>query len=450
MATIWGVCYWCGIGPKTSDTVKLMKCGGCEGAQYCSVKCQKDDWVAHHRVVCQDEDTKPLLKSVREKSHGLVAVWDFDAEEGGKGPFVGMGRGLVAMGDLDAGTTVLEDPDTLVFWGEDDPLGTQALLDLLPLARFLSKVPPTVPLETCIRRGVLLQHMMNRCVREIPDVVTGQLVPLVPGLDLDPDWDVDPVVVSHLCCQVGGAIGKMGSRFISGLAGFSDEDRAWAKAQLHEATAVMKVNMFKLTDHSIRSGDVDPMGGTRGRAGVDASSGRPGRPQPMFAPRPTNNELSVLSVPASLLNHSCRHWNVVVKEVDGLRIHPEDKYLFRTTVVIHTTRDVPRHTQLFCMYDAHHNSCRHRVNLRCMRATCDMPLGAVHTLTSPVSLFDDIVKDVMVRATAVSHDVWETMLVLYQSSIPRDRAVFAWCEAVHAFARGTGVGVLPSTMSVMP
>jgi hypothetical protein len=69
--TKWKSCYNCDIkeGDQTKeedhfvkdDKLHLLKCSKCEGAYYCSTKCQKEDW-NEHKKICND------TKLVREES----------------------------------------------------------------------------------------------------------------------------------------------------------------------------------------------------------------------------------------------------------------------------------------------------------------------------------------------------------------------------------------------
>lgn len=47
-----GTCFKCGAGePRKGD--KLLKCGGCHYAQYCSKKCQVENWKEEHKHICK-------------------------------------------------------------------------------------------------------------------------------------------------------------------------------------------------------------------------------------------------------------------------------------------------------------------------------------------------------------------------------------------------------------
>lgn len=325
---------WCATCGRTGIA---FLCGGCRGVQYCSRECQTKDWVPYHRHVCRDPATRPLLRRVLEASQGQLMVRLVP----------GRGRGLVTTCAVAMGTELLVDPQATVLWGPNDPLGLAALPDVDPDVLCLHPAPLDVTVEDdlmglklCQETMQVVQHVLNR----VPG--KGHLSALKPPVALDSREGAPGLSMEHVHMLVstadnGGDTHKCLLAFTLRLADATgatmpEAERAareWVMRAVVPMARVVKANSYQLAVH--------------GKA-----------------------KLFVLSVPASLINHSCHGCNSVVYSRGALVRRPpsggsdagtgtaadlDDVGLYSRTVqfVARATRAIGRHEEVLTSYNLH-------------------------------------------------------------------------------------------------
>ena len=320
--------------------------------QYCSKKCQAEDWVPFHRQVCKDPATRPLLRRVFQASRGRLMVR----------MVAGRGRGLVTTCAVAMGAELLVDAQAMVLWGPNDPLGLAALPHLDPDIQYLHPAPLHVSVDDDLMGLKLsqetlqvVQHVLNRVLDRVP----GRELSAFKALDVRggaPGLSVEDAhaVVSML--DKAGDTHKCLLAFTQRLVGSPDAmpeaeraAREWVMRSVVPMARVVKANAYLLAVHG-------------------------------------KSKLFVLSVPASLINHSCHGCNSVVHARGDLAHRAAagaggadadavadadadaDVCLYSRTVqfVARATRPIERHEEVLTSYDLHKTkggSAHHRMVL---------------------------------------------------------------------------------------
>lgn len=319
------VCFWCGT---VSSEGSLRRCGACRGAQYCNAECQKLDWAAHHRAVCKDPDTRPLLAEVFEASDGRCGVWQTAT----------MGRGVVAMTQFAPGDKVFDDPEALVHYCEDDLLGARNLFKLKPLARHLvSRLPKgwtSGPGLGTLNTQSFVQHVNNRMLPTLPPAFAD----IRAGHALSEDHLDALTTLSEIWGEGGPA---------------RDEAIGWFDLLFRGSSYG-----YPVTYDSLRL-EVDTQVGVLSANSFDAG-----------------DYLGILSVPGSLFNHSCKRSAVICRMHPGtLAPHPDDPYLHTARFCGWAVQAIPRHSEVFTTYGFHERGLhKHKLD-RWGVAVCDAGNG---------------------------------------------------------------------------
>lgn len=164
------------------------RCGRCFGAVYCNRDCQRADWIASHKVVCDDPDTRPFLSHVFQLSKGQLAVR----------MTAGKGRGLFAVTDLAEQCVVMSAADVLV-QDVHDVLGMSELFADAPLAKHNARqcMQAALTASTCLQdvfkaakldSANIAEYLFHRTVTSIPVHASMLAKAQAQGRLLDVKW----------------------------------------------------------------------------------------------------------------------------------------------------------------------------------------------------------------------------------------------------------------------
>ena len=307
----------------------VHRCAKCRMALYCSKDCQAKDWRVRHKRDCQEATLCPVYASVVQ-----CTVGDVELRRDVAG---GMGRGLFARRAYAVGDVVFQDPNTVAVF-DCDLLGARALLDIHPgmaqlMAMDVMGRVESDPRQECtiatilgsIGLGPVLWCLFNRAMahhhrEEVPSAwAFGELV--------DDTAVVNMLLAIRLAAPSGDGHALVDLIFVSPK---RDVFAVPAHVELVKSVLVpwqiIRQNGFGVCDQGSCPG-----GSAWG---------------------PVAN-MSMVSTPCSMMNHSCMETNVAVMGMNAGAIarHARDPFLLRVTAVTIAVRPIAAGQQLFVGYD---------------------------------------------------------------------------------------------------
>lgn len=317
-------CLHCGLCASPA-----LECVGCRGVVYCSKACQRADWRPHHKAVCQDPHTAPLLALIRRVSSGRLTIRHVE----------GKGRGLFTTTDVDAGEVLLTDHDAL--WVlEKDIVGISHLFEVLPLARHLACKPENLTEWTRHIEGfTIIQHALNRVV--VHNMSAAEHVPMPMPIAFNPhlfqpeDLETRKDLVDNWTAQncLLRALDKDVRRLVDGVWELVIHAHATRNDDPAESVASLSSEARFVYDHmDLPRRTLELNCFTSGVCVV-------GR----------NLDMLMLSVPIALANHSCCAHNAV-KRTAGVR---RDDTLYpplRPTEHLVAERAIPKGHEVMIFY----------------------------------------------------------------------------------------------------
>lgn len=327
------------------DSPAPSRCRRCHGAAYCSAACQRVDWDTWHKAVCTDKGTRPLLEAVLKAGEGNVAVRMVP----------GRGRALIALRPLAAGSLVLRDPASLLFFPYEDWVFVGNLFTAMPLAQYLQArmvfarlaKDTDTPFASYLTADVhaALQLLFSRTCPRLPAALAAPDTTTcgAPGCDADQVALLLDALEDHMekedrSSSAGGGSGSAAAagsvtsvttrEALFGMLFNSPKERRVVEAVLLPQMCVAVSNSYGLCTVARDTG------------------------------------LACLSAVAALINHSCSDFNVKVGSVgpvqpftwspagssSSLSSSEPDPFVRVTTTVAYAVCDIPRGKEIQCLY----------------------------------------------------------------------------------------------------